>query len=156
MRRKRKRRKKNARSIIFIRDWNDSFPRRSLFCFSLMLFDIADSFGIDLKKINSIQWRKPEMRYHYQHFYLRTTPLLFNMAKNSGLYQLENEIFYRTREIISPQMLFPEEDNMDILAGDAIFAIHIFMIRSKTEQAPFIEEFFRTSLAGNFADLIQE
>jgi hypothetical protein len=136
------------------RDWNERFPRRSLYCFSMMLFDIAHSFGISLDKINPIEWRKPERRYHYQNFYLRTAPILFNIARSAGLYEIENEIYYRSKDVLSPQMVFPDEDNMDIMAGEAIFGVHLFLVRSSSQNAPGVTDFFKSSILGNFMDII--
>ena len=113
------------------RDWDSQFARRSLYCFSLMLFDIADKFDIPIDEVDPLAWRSPDMRKKFQWFYLENSNILFQMARSSGMFDLENDIFYRTGEILSMPMVLVEEDNMDILSGEAVFGAHIFMLRSK-------------------------
>lgn len=135
-----------------VRDWNNSFSRRSLYRFSLLLFDIADLFEIPIDEIDPIRWRKPEMRYRYQSFCLRIAPPLCDIARNTNIYYLDNEVRCFAREILSSNMIFPDEDNMDILAGQAIFPIYIFMMRA--QENPLIKEFVRSTIYNNFIELI--
>lgn len=133
------------------RDWNNFFSRRSVYCFSLMLFDLLRYLGIDLKNIDPLAWRKPEMRVRYQHYFLDIGPTLYSIAQNLGHIDFCYTIQYRCGDILSQYMIFPDEDNIDVLSGLAIYTIHFFLTQA-LQEAPAQFGIFHSTITENFKE----
>lgn len=102
-------------------DWMHRFKRRSLYRFSLMIFDLFDKIGLKTDKINN--WRQQNFKLKYQIFYLHVMPILKNIASNTHMHQIEEDIFYITRDMFKTEFILPDTINYDEIAGDAIYGI---------------------------------
>ena len=80
-------------------DWENSFMRRSFYRFSLMVLDMCDILGVDLKNIKYL--RDPNIRLNYQLFYLKIMPALKNIANNTHThaYSRRRHILYYKRHL---------------------------------------------------------
>jgi hypothetical protein len=58
-------------------------------------------------------------------------PAIKNIASNTHIHHLEEDLFYITRDMFRPEYLFPDTDVSDELAGDAIYGILRVIISTK-------------------------
>lgn len=113
-------------------DWSDRFRRRSLYRFSLMMLDLCDELGLEIDNINNINnWRKPYFKLKYQMFYLEVMPTLRNIAMGINFNNLEDIIYYVTRDILRMDIVFTDTDMSDEIAGDAIYGILRIILMAK-------------------------
>lgn len=110
-------------------DWINRFKRRSLYRFSLMVLDLCHNLDIKIENIKN--WRKANFKLKYQIFYLQVMPAIKNIASNTHIHHLEEDLFYITRDMFRPEYLFPDTDVSDELAGDAIYGILRVIISTK-------------------------
>jgi hypothetical protein len=110
-------------------DWINRFRRRSLYRFSLMLLDLFHNLDIKIENIKN--WRKSDFKIKYQIFYLQVMPVIKNIASNTHIHHLEEDLFYITRDMFKPEYLFPDTDISDELSGDAIYGILRIIITTK-------------------------
>jgi len=132
-------------------DWNKPFLRRSLYRFSLMMLDMCDILGFDVKNINV--WRHQHFRLKYQIFYLKVMPVLKNIVIETDLYKLEEDIFYITRDIFRTEFIFPDTEISHILAGDAIYGILRLLIVSKRKNQE-VHQIIKDIIKENFQTLL--
>ena len=102
-------------------DWIQSFQRRTLYRFSLMVLDLCNYLDIRIKNIQNL--RKENFKLKYHNFYLQVMPILKNIARNIYSPSVEEDIFYITRDMFRSEFIFQENDISDLIAGDAIYGI---------------------------------
>jgi len=136
---------------IIENDWNNSFMRRSLYRFSLMMLDLCNLLEVNIENINN--WRKQNFKLKYQMFYLQVMPALKNIASNTHLHNLEEDMFYITRDMFQTKYIFPDTDISDEIAGDAIYGILRTLIFSKRQNAE-IYEIIKDVIKENFQTLL--
>lgn len=107
------------------RDWSTEFKRRSLYSFSLMLFDVADMLELSIDTIHPTRWRDYSMRDVYHMFYYNNSNIIYQIARKEDNFTLENDIFFITSRVLSPETIFMEHNCMDILSGWAIVGLFI-------------------------------
>ena len=113
-------------------DWCRLFERRSLYRFTLMILDLCENLEINIENIK--KWRNIHYKIKYQIFYLKVMPALKNIAINTNYHNLEEEMFYMTRDIFRLGYIFPDTDISDEIAGDAIYGIiRILSVAEKTD-----------------------
>lgn len=131
-------------------DWKLKFNRRSLYRFSLMLFDLCDELNLEVKNINN--WRKTYFKLKYQIFYLEAMPTLRNIAMGMRHHNLEDTIYYLTRDMFRADILFTETEMLDEIAGEAIYGILRILLMSKRDPLNYdlfksvIKDYFQTRL----------
>lgn len=132
-------------------DWMHRFKRRSLYRFSLMLLDLFDKIGLETDKINI--WRQQEFKLKYQIFYLQVMPALRNIATNTHLHHIEEDIFYITRDMFRSEFILPDTINFDEIAGDAIYGI-LRIILSAQRCTPEIYDIMKDIVRENIQTLL--
>jgi hypothetical protein len=139
----------------FCRDWEDLFSRRSLYCFTLMLYDVANMLDINYNILEPEKWRHNDMRAKYQIFFLNNANALSDIAKAYKQYNLEDNIYHITKDILAVNMIILQEENMDIISSTFIFNIYIFFNMSKNILSTG-RSIFRSILKSGFEELIEE
>ena len=132
-------------------DWHDRFSRRSLYRFSLMMLDLCDILDVKVNNIRS--WRAPDFKLKYQVFYLRVMPALKNIASNTHLHSLEENMYYITRDMFRNEFIFPDTDISDLLSGDAIYGIIRMLLLSKRQNIE-VHDIIKDIIKENFQVLL--
>jgi len=64
-------------------------------------------------------------------FYLEVMPTLRNIAMGTRYHDLEDTIYYLTRDMFRPGIIFTDTDMSDEIAGDAVYGILRILSMSK-------------------------
>ena len=132
-------------------DWAHQFKRRSLYRFSLMILDLFDKIGLETDKINI--WRQKEFKLKYHIFYLKAMPELRNIAIDTHIHHIEEDIFYITRDMFRSEFILPDTINFEEIAGDAIYGI-LFIILSAQKFIPEIYDIMKDIVRENIKDIL--
>jgi len=120
---------KNYKPYQIENDWVNRFSRRSLYRFVLLMLDICNILDINIENIKN--WRSNHYKLKYQTFYLQVMPALKNIASNTQIYSLEEDIFYITRDMFRAEFIFTDTDVSDIIAGDSMYGILKILLHAK-------------------------
>ena len=94
-----------------------------------MLLDLCGELDLEVCNINN--WRKPYFKLKYQMFYLEVMPTLRNIAMGINFHNLEDTIYYVTRDMFRTDIIFTDTDMSDEIAGDAIYGILRIVLMAK-------------------------
>lgn len=115
------------------------------------MLDLCNLLEVNIENINN--WRKQNFKLKYQMFYLQVMPALKNIASNTHLHNLEEDMFYITRDMFQTKYIFPDTNISDEIAGDAIYGILRTLIFSKRQNAE-IYEIIKDVIKENFQTLL--
>lgn len=132
-------------------DWIDRFSRRTLYRFIFMMLDLCNMLEIDIPNIKN--WRTSFFKFKYQVFYLQVMPALKNIANDTQIYSLQDDIIYITRDLFQVDFIFPESEISDIASGDAIYGI-LRILRHAKRQSNEVYKIFRDVIKNNFKTLL--
>ena len=86
-------------------------------------------------------------------FYLQVMPALKNIANNTHLHNLEEDMFYLTRDMFQTKYIFPDTDISDEIAGDAIYGMLRTLLNSKRQNAE-VYDIIKAVITENFQTLL--
>lgn len=132
-------------------DWSNIFARRSAYRFILMFLDLCDMLKI---KVNNIlEWRTSEYKMKYFRFYIDVCKLVCDINReNNGPPILYGEIYHYTHSILRTKVLM-ENNNCDIVAGNAIYGI-IKIIQCLRFCPDTLQSFLFDIIKNNFISMI--
>lgn len=107
------------------KDYDSLFKKRTLYGFTLLLYDFEDILGFKFN--NKISWRN-ENKIKYQYLYLKAMPLISSILLSIPRYHnLYNTVYSYTREILHTDAVLNPSYMVDEVAGRAIYGMYIIL-----------------------------
>jgi hypothetical protein len=107
------------------KDYDTFFKKRTLYCFTLLLYDFQEMIGCKFNE--NISWRS-EDKMKYQYLYLKTMPLISNILLSiPNYYSLYNTIYSYTREILNTDAVLNSSYTTDEVAGRAMYGLYVIL-----------------------------